>query len=99
MTHGTVNMLNLHHEITIMIINAGQKRLVSYSDRMCNLNCPELRINDELNQTTKKKHYLKKLDIIKKKKRFLFYLVIYNVSPVALFNQITVGLLVSSFFS
>ena len=40
MTRGAFNMPNLPHKVTIMIINAGQKSTVSYSDIMCDLNCP-----------------------------------------------------------
>ena len=40
--HGAFDMPNLPHEIAIMIIiNGGQKCIVSYSHRMCDSNSPE----------------------------------------------------------
>ena len=41
MTHGGFDMLNLLHQITIMIINTGQKCTVSYSDRVCHSYSPD----------------------------------------------------------
>ena len=41
-THGILDMPTQPHEITIMIINTGQKCTMSYSDRMCVSNRPNL---------------------------------------------------------
>ena len=73
---GAFDMPTLPHEITIMIINAGQKCTVSYSDRMCDSNSPNSEKYGVLKEPTPIKWDVLKIT-------FLFYSVINNASPIA----------------
>ena len=66
-THRTFDMLNLLHKITVMMINTEQRCTMSYSDRMCDLNCPVSETYDVL-----KKKNSEKYDILRKNFLVLF---------------------------
>ena len=91
--HCTFDTPNLPYKITIMIIKAGQKCIVNYSDRMCDSNRPDWQ---EKTWCTKENRTWKKYDVLKNN-FCLYHLVINNASLIAGFNQFTVGLLCPHF--